>query len=114
MHHEYMILCPHRWQDETIAFASKNALHMQYFSKHIFLKSCSWKGKEVPCSAIFKKVATDKGICCAFNSKAANETYKGDKYTSLLQKFENEDKLAAFDQTMDSIDLSPISGVYQI
>ena len=78
------------------------------------LKSCSWKGKEVPCSAIFKKVATDKGICCAFNSQAVNKTFTGSKYTSLLQKFEREDKLAAFDTSMGNIDLTPISGVYQI
>ena len=77
------------------------------------LKSCSWKGKEVPCSAIFKKVATDKGICCAFNSQAVNKTFTGSKYTSLLQKFEREDKLTAFDTSMGNIDLTPISGVYQ-
>ncbi len=35
------------------------------------LKACYWKGKRIPCSAIFKKVATDNGICCAFNMQVS-------------------------------------------
>ena len=78
------------------------------------LKSCSWKGEDVPCSSIFKKVATDKGICCAFNNKAADEILLPSKYSSLLKKFENEDTLAAFNQSQVTIDLSPSSGINAI
>ncbi len=34
------------------------------------IKHCTWKGKLVPCSAIFTKFPTDQGLCCSFNMKA--------------------------------------------
>jgi hypothetical protein len=42
------------------------------------IKSCTWKGYEVPCSAIFQKTPTDIGLCCAFNAKAADQIFTGD------------------------------------
>ena len=39
------------------------------------MKECKWKGRELPCSAIFVKFPTDQGLCCSFNLKAANELF---------------------------------------
>jgi acid-sensing ion channel, other len=55
------------------------------------LKYCSWKGDEVPCSAIFTTFPTDQGMCCSFNMKAADDIFVDSKYSKLvkeLQKFD--------------------------
>ena len=45
------------------------------------LKMCVWKGVHIPCSAIFKKVPTDSGMCCAFNKEKAEKIFVESKYT---------------------------------
>ena len=45
------------------------------------LKMCVWKGVRIPCSAIFKKVPTDSGMCCAFNKEKAEKIFVESKYT---------------------------------
>jgi hypothetical protein len=62
------------------------------------LKLCQWKGKKVPCSAIFKKVATDKGVCCAFNKPKADQIFAKSTYTTIIERLENEEKMAAMDK----------------
>jgi hypothetical protein len=39
------------------------------------LKKCFWKGLPISCSAIFEKFPTDRGMCCTFNRKAADEIF---------------------------------------
>jgi hypothetical protein len=56
------------------------------------LKLCQWKGKKVSCSAIFKKVATDKGVCCAFNKPKADQIFAKSTYTTIIERLENEEK----------------------
>jgi hypothetical protein len=40
-------------------------------------------------------VATDFGMCCAFNMKAAEDIYKETTYTKRWQKMQNWDKIAS-------------------
>jgi hypothetical protein len=56
------------------------------------LKFCKWKGKEISCSAIFQKVTTDSGICCAFNREAADKIYVDSMYTSVVKSLEIEER----------------------
>jgi hypothetical protein len=56
------------------------------------LRYCEWKGEPVPCSAIFTTFPTDKGMCCAFNMKAADEIFAGRMYSSLVKELQDEDR----------------------
>ena len=66
------------------------------------LKICSWKGKPILCSAIFKKVATDKGICCAFNKPAADLLFSDSKYRNVIREMELEEQTLAFGNMSNS------------
>ena len=48
-----------------------------------FLKDCKWKGLNMPCSAIFSSIPTDKGMCCSFNMKVAEEVFQGETFVQL-------------------------------
>ena len=56
------------------------------------IKSCSWKGKKISCTSIFQMLPTDRGMCCSFNMKKAEEIFQKTKYAELVQKFQNSDK----------------------
>ena len=60
------------------------------------LRYCTWKGIEIPCSAIFDTFPTDQGMCCAFNMKNAEEIFQGKLYSNLIQNLQNDDKKNAF------------------
>ncbi len=49
------------------------------------LRYCEWKGIQISCSAIFTSFPTDKGMCCSFNMKAADEIYTQSPYRDILQ-----------------------------
>ena len=53
------------------------------------LKYCEWKGKQVPCAAIFSTFPTDQGMCCTFNMKAADELFSEKNYSNLIQNLQN-------------------------
>ena len=60
------------------------------------LKYCQWRGIPIECAAIFQTFPTDSGVCCSFNLKAAEDIYKGERYTHLvknLQGFEKQHSL---------------------
>ena len=59
------------------------------------LKSCRWKGKYVPCSRIFTTFPTDKGMCCSFNMKAADELFTESQFSNLVTKLQNQDNNTA-------------------
>ena len=63
------------------------------------LKKCFWKMKPISCSAIFKKVATDRGMCCAFNKKAADEIFVRSTYTEVIKDLEIKDKKNSIEQS---------------
>jgi hypothetical protein len=55
-----------------------------------------YKGIEIPCSAIFKTFPTDRGMCCSFNMKAADEIFLEKSYSSLIQNLQDYDKQFSF------------------
>ena len=64
---------------------------VQNISEGGLLARCEVAGQEVDCRDIFQTVATDEGICCAFNAK---DVLKSSGYEDLIQKMrgENEQK----------------------
>ena len=52
------------------------------------LKYCQWKGKPVSCSAIFTTFPTDRGMCCAFNMKSAEEIFRDTMYSNLVTELQ--------------------------
>ena len=65
--------------------------------EHGMLKSCLWKGFEVPCSQIFKTSPTDRGMCCTFNLQAAEDMFKEGRFTSIIKKMQKRDTNMTFD-----------------
>jgi len=63
------------------------------------LKKCSWKGKTVPCSAIFTTFPTDQGMCCSFNMKAANEIFMDSQYSALVKSLQFRDQNTSFEDS---------------
>jgi len=63
------------------------------------LKKCSWKGKIVPCSAIFTTFPTDQGMCCSFNMKAADEIFMDSQYSTLVKKLQDRDQNTSFEDS---------------
>jgi len=57
-----------------------------------FLKYCMWKGEPIDCAAIFTPFPTDKGVCCAFNLKAAQDIYRSKNYTTLIKRLQEYDR----------------------
>ena len=55
------------------------------------IKKCSWKGKEMPCPEIFKTLPTDRGMCCTFNMKKAEEIFQNLKYSELVESMQSLD-----------------------
>ena len=57
------------------------------------LKRCYWKGEKMSCASIFSTRPTDRGMCCSFNMKKAEETYHKSKYAAMvteMQTLENK------------------------
>ena len=55
------------------------------------LKYCSWKGKKLPCHLLFVTVATDYGMCCAFNAEKAEKAYKESEYLDIIRRLRESD-----------------------
>ncbi len=51
-----------------------------------FLRYCEWKGIRMPCSSIFTAFPTDKGMCCSFNMKAAEDIYVETTFRNMLKQ----------------------------
>ena len=60
------------------------------------LKYCEWKGMPISCAAIFTTFPTDKGMCCSFNMKAADEIFQGHTYPMLVKTLQTYDKEHAY------------------
>ena len=63
------------------------------------IKKCTWKGRNVPCSKIFVTFPTDRGMCCTFNMKAADEIFMKSKYREMVEFMEERDKNMSFDHS---------------
>ena len=59
------------------------------------LKSCKWKGVNIPCSKIFTTFPTDRGMCCSFNIAAAEDIFVESTYTKQLKYMQACDKRSA-------------------
>ena len=68
---------------QNITSESKDELSM--------IKRCYWKGQRVDCSSIFVARPTDRGMCCAFNAKKANNVLRESRYKSALIEMQNRD-----------------------
>ena len=55
------------------------------------IKNCAWKGLDINCSAIFKTLPTDRGMCCTFNMERAEKIFKESKYSQMVQKMQDTD-----------------------
>ena len=44
------------------------------------IKDCEWKGRKIPCSAIFQTTPSDRGMCCTFNVEEAEKMFKDEEY----------------------------------
>ena len=84
------------WHSHLPCFNGKNA------SDGGLLAHCEFAGQEVDCREIFQTVATDEGLCCAFNAK---DVLKKSHYKDLLLKMRGESKVK-----YNSTDLSPKAG----
>ena len=56
------------------------------------LKRCYWKAHLMSCAAIFKTRPTDRGMCCSFNMEAAENVLKQSRYTSALNKLQQQEQ----------------------
>jgi hypothetical protein len=63
------------------------------------IKACFWKGKPIPCAAVFTPIPTDRGMCCAFNMDPLNEIFNGQLYVNLALEMQNSDRQASFMDT---------------
>lgn len=63
------------WYNRSPCFDIRNTTS-GYEGEWSVLKECKWKGVKVPCSAIFTTFPTDRGMCCAFNMKKADEIFE--------------------------------------
>ena len=69
-----------------------------YNGQYGMLKSCFWKGREMPCSKVFDTFPTDQGMCCTFNMDKAEKMFKDGKYRDMVQKMQKRDKHLSFDK----------------
>ena len=49
-------------------------------NQHGMIKYCEWKGRRLPCSALFKTSPSDRGMCCTFNVQAAEKMFQDQDY----------------------------------
>ena len=71
-------------------------LTSQSNGKRSLLKYCEWMGKPIACAAIFSTFPTDQGMCCSFNMKKANEIFRGETYSNLINLMQAKDKNQSF------------------
>ena len=75
----YKSLFSSLWYSSLPCFDVRN-ISAQKDGERSMLKYCEWQGKQVPCSAVFTSVPTDRGMCCSFNAKAAEELFSNGPY----------------------------------
>ena len=62
-----------------------------------FIKKCYWKEKEIDCKAIFQKRPTNRGMCCSFNMKRADNFMKSSKYKNAIALQQSKDSNRGFE-----------------
>jgi hypothetical protein len=61
------------------------------------LKACHWRGTKMPCAALFNIFPTDRGMCCSFNMKSAEQIFKTSAYSKLVAEKQLERNLYLFE-----------------
>ena len=64
------------------------------------LKQCKWKGIQVPCSGIFTTFPTDRGMCCSFNIKAAEDIFSESQFSALVKQLQADDYNTSFENSI--------------
>ncbi len=86
------------WYSNLPCFDVYGVTSERPFEKGI-IKGCFWKGKSIPCAAIFTPIPTDRGMCCAFNKDPLNEIFNGKLFVDLALEMQDSDRQAAFMDT---------------
>ena len=60
------------------------------------LRYCEWKGIPISCAAIFSPYPTDRGMCCSFNMRAADEIYHAGPYPEIINFLQKADDASSF------------------
>jgi len=80
-----------------------------------YIRSCSWKGKQIPCSTIFRQFPTEMAMCCTFNMKSADEAFNSIAYVDVVKKMQAGDLNRTFAPTAtfnsDRSDFQPESSL---
>jgi hypothetical protein len=50
------------------------------------------QGVAISCAAIFDSIPTDRGICCAFNMKAADKIFQSGDYSTIVKQLQDTDR----------------------
>ncbi len=83
------------WYSQLPCFDVKNVTAKKDGEKSM-LKTCQWKGLPIVCSAIFKTLPTDDGMCCVFNFEKAEKIFKDSEYSRFVNEQNNRDKKNSF------------------
>jgi hypothetical protein len=83
------------WYTQLPCFDVKGVTS-RFAGQRSLLKQCKWKGATIPCSAIFTTFPTDRGMCCAFNMKKANEIFEAGMYTDMVTNMQEFDRNNSF------------------
>ena len=86
-------------QHSTMPCSDKKGITAEKDGDAAILKSCAWKGKSMPCASIFSVFPTDRGMCCSFNKKNADEIFSGKMYTTEFLKNRGDDRALSFQNT---------------
>ena len=78
------------WYSQLPCFDVRNVTSDAAYQMSV-IKKCAWKGMDLNCSAIFKTLPTDRGMCCTFNMERAEEIFKESKYSTMVQKMQDTD-----------------------
>ena len=66
---------------------TSNALHQMSV-----IKQCFWKEDEINCSALFKPMPSDRGMCCSFNLNSINAFLKESKFQKVIDELQKSDQ----------------------
>ena len=84
------------WYSQLPCFDVKN-ITSQTKDEISLMKRCYWKEREISCSSIFRTRPTDRGMCCSFNMKKADDIFKESQYGEMINKMQKQDRDLGFD-----------------
>ena len=86
------------WRSRLPCFDTKDLSAVNEGERGI-LKKCKWKNVVINCSAIFTTFPTDRGMCCSFNIKAADEIFTSSEFSKLVKELQADDSSMSFDNS---------------